>query len=154
MPFSIVNGDITKMETDAVVNAANEKLKKGSGVCGAIFKAAGSLPLGAECRKIGHCDIGRAVITNGYKLKAKYIIHTPGPKWKGGEKGEEPLLYSCYTSSLQLAAEHQLHSVAFPLISAGVRKFPKERAKEIAEQAITDFLKTHDDGMDVYLVLL
>src|SRR5690554_274260 len=102
MPFNVVQNDITKMQVDAIVNAANTSLKMGGGVCGAIFRAAGAKELQAECDAIGGCPTGEAVITKGYKLPAKYIIHTPGPVWQGGKQGEEELLRSCYFNSLQL----------------------------------------------------
>ncbi|HHX75242.1 MAG TPA: macro domain-containing protein [Firmicutes bacterium] len=153
MPFHIVNNDITKMQVDAIVNAANTSLKMGGGVCGAIFRAAGAEQLQAACDAIGGCRTGQAVITPGYKLPAKYVIHTPGPVWQGGDKGEEQLLRSCYLSSLELAKQHGCKSVAFPLISAGIYGYPKEQAMKVATTAIGDFLRDNDDGMDVYLVL-
>jgi len=150
MSFKIVNGDIRKMNVEAVVNAANTNLLPGGGVCGAIFAAAGYLRLTAECMKVGHCKTGDAVITNGYKL-SKYIIHTPGPVYHGGNKGEAEQLYSCYKSSLELARANGVKSIAFPLISAGIYGYPKEDALQIAETAIADFLQ--DNDMEVYLVL-
>lgn len=151
MPFEIVHGDITEMRTDAIVNAANSRLLAGSGVCGAIFRAAGAAQLQAECDAIGHCDTGKAVITNGYQLPAKNVIHTVGPIWRGGTEGKSGLLHDCYISSLALASEHGCGSVAFPLISAGIFGYPKEQAYRIAVDAIHEFLKTHE--MQVYLVL-
>lgn len=153
MPFHIVNNDITKMQVDAIVNAANTSLKMGGGVCGAIFRAAGAEQLQAACDAIGGCRTGQAVITPGFNLEAKYVIHTPGPVWQGGGKGEEGLLRSCYLNSLELAKQHGCKSVAFPLISAGIYGYPKEQAMKVATTAIGDFLRDNDDGMDVYLVL-
>ena len=150
MPYKIVRADITAMDTDAIVNAANEKLKMGGGVCGAIFKAAGERELKAECEKIGGCKTGEAVITKGYKLSAKYIIHTVGPIYFG--RGyEDELLYSCYARSLKLAKDYGLKSIAFPLISSGAFSYPKRRAIDVATMAIRDFLE--DNELDVYLVV-
>lgn len=153
MPLHIVQNDITKMQVDAIVNAANTALKMGGGVCGAIFRAAGAEQMQAACDAIGGCRTGEAVITPGFRLPAKYVIHTPGPVWQGGNKGEEELLRSCYLSSLELAQKHGCQSVAFPLISAGIYGYPKEQAMKVATTAIGDFLRDNDDGMDVYLVL-
>lgn len=151
MPFEIVHGDITKIQADAIVNAANSALQRGGGVCGAIFAAAGAAELQAECNQVGHCDTGQAVITKGYNLPAKYIIHTVGPVWRGGGHEEERLLYDCYKNSLKLAKDFGCESVAFPLISAGIFGYPKEAAKTVAEQAVIDFLE--DNDMLVKLVL-
>ncbi|MGI5970428.1 MAG: macro domain-containing protein [Oscillospiraceae bacterium] len=151
MPLEIVYGDITKISADAIVNAANSGLREGGGVCGAIFKAAGADKLRAECEKIGYCPEGGAVITGGYALPAEYIIHTVGPVWRGGNYGEEEVLRSCYLSSLQLAKQRGLNSVAFPLISSGIFGYPKEEAMKTAVSAIEDFLSEND--MAVSLVL-
>ncbi|MBN2879523.1 MAG: macro domain-containing protein [Clostridia bacterium] len=151
MPFNIVRGDITKMHTDAIVNAANCSLKKGSGVCGAIFDAAASPMLQDECNAHGYCKTGEAIITKGYSLPAKYIIHTPGPVWRGGSDGEPELLRSCYTNSLKLAEEYGCLSIAFPLISAGVYGFPKYEAYREAISAISEYLKSSD--LEVILVI-
>lgn len=151
MPFSIVRNDITRMKTDAIVNAANIELCMSGGVCGAIFTAAGVAELSEACRKIGYCDTGSAVITDGFKLEAKYVIHTPGPIWKKGSDEERTLLRSCYMSSLELAFSNGLESVAFPLISSGIFDCPKDIAIDIAIGAFRDFLETHD--MDIYLVV-
>lgn len=120
MPMEIVRQDITKMKVDAIVNAANQGLKKGGGVCGAIFTAAGEAILEAACDHIGQCEVGGAVITPGYGLPAKWIIHTVGPVWQGGEQHEADKLYACYTNSMNLAIEHDCASIAFPLIASGV----------------------------------
>ena len=151
MPFRIIRNDITKLNTDAIVNAANEKLLAGGGVCGAIFAAAGADKLQAECNEVGYCDIGSAVITNGYNLLAKYIIHTVGPIYGQNPKDEENQLYSCYMSSLNLAKSKKLSSIAFPLISSGIYGYPKAEALKIATRAIKEFLAKEE--MDIYLVV-
>ncbi len=152
MPFQIVRNDITHMEVDAVVNAANSELQQGGGVCGAIFAAAGAKELQAACDALGRCETGEAVITDAFDLTARFIIHTVGPIWRGGGAGEESLLRSCYTRSLQLAAKHGCTSVAFPLISSGIYGYPKREAFAVAVSAITEFLDEHDD-MTVSLVV-
>lgn len=131
---------ITELETDAIVNAANEMLWAGGGVCGAIFRAAGHAQLEAACARIGHCDTGSAVITPGFRLKAKYILHAVGPRWSGGGQGEPQLLYAAYRSALELAAQHGCRSVGFPLISAGIFGYPLAQAWQVALQACRDFL--------------
>ena len=151
MPLEIVQNDITKMQTDAIVNAANSALQQGGGVCGAIFSAAGATELQRECDAIGHCETGQVVMTKGYRLPAKYIIHAVGPIWRGGGHKEAELLASCYTHSLSLAREHGLESIAFPLISSGIYGYPKDEALRIAISAIRAFLLKHD--MKVYLVV-
>jgi len=152
MPLQIVRNDITKMTTDAIVNAANSSLKMGGGVCGAIFRAAGPKQLQEACDRVGHCAVGEAVHTNGFELESKYIIHTVGPVWEGGGRNEEMLLRNCYRNSLELAIELGCESIAFPLISTGIFGYPKEPALRVATEEIDEFLNEHD--MDVYLVVL
>ncbi len=136
---------ITDLDTDAVVNAANEGLRAGSGVCGAIFAAAGKSKLQRACDAIGHCDPGSAVITPGFDMKAKYIIHAVGPIWQGGRHGEPEQLYGAYFRSLELAAENGCRSVGFPLISAGIYGFPMRQACPQAVKACRDFQRKHPD---------
>lgn len=154
MPFSIIRDDITRLPTDAIVNAANTDLRMGGGVCGSIFRAAGAAALQQACQAIGHCDTGKAVVTPGFDLLARYIIHTPGPIWRGGTQNEESLLRDCYLNSLRLAASLGLHSVAFPLISGGIYGYPREACIQTAVSAIRGWLMEEDDSdMDVFLVL-
>ena len=129
--LDIVVGDITALAVDAIVNAANESLRGGGGVDGAIHRAAGPELL-AECRVLGGCDTGSAKITRGYHLPAKHVIHAVGPVWHGGHEGEDDLLASCYRTALTLAAGHSLASIAFPSISTGIFSFPADRAARIA----------------------
>lgn len=146
---------ITALDTDAIVNAANSALMEGGGVCGAIFNAAGSRELQAACNVIGRCEEGNAVITPGFKLKAKYIIHAVGPRWNGGKSGEEKKLYSCYQAAMKLAEENNCHSIAFPLISSGIFGYPKEAAWEVAIRSIVDYHLSHSDyQLDVIFAVL
>lgn len=154
MPVRIVQGDITTMRVDAIVNAANPQLQQGGGVCGAIFRAAGADRLQRACDALAPVPVGRAVLTDGFDLPARHVIHTPGPVWRGGTRGEAEKLASCYRSSLELAAAHGCASVAFPLISAGIYGFPVRDAIRIALDQIDAFLARPGHGaMDVSLVL-
>ena len=137
---------ITDLDTDAIVNAANDGLWAGGGVCGAIFRAAGHDRLQAACDAIGHCDTGSAVITPGFDLKAKYIIHAVGPVWNGGRRGEPKLLYGAYHRALELAVENDCHSIGFPLISAGIFGYPKDKAWQKAIQACKEFFESNPDA--------
>ncbi len=146
---------ITSLETDAIVNAANEVLWAGGGVCGAIFWAAGYEQLQESCSRIGHCDTGSAVITPGFHLKAKCIIHAVGPRWAGGTHGEPEQLYGAYYRSLELAAVNQCRSIGFPLISAGIFGYPVQGAWTQAIQACRDFLDQHSDiSLDIVFAVL
>jgi O-acetyl-ADP-ribose deacetylase (regulator of RNase III) len=140
--IEVILGDITKQPVDAIVNAANETLLGGGGVDGAIHRAAGP-ELYDECLKLRGCATGDAKITRGYRLPAKYVIHTVGPVWGGGRRGEDDLLASCYRRSLEIAAAHGLRTIAFPCISTGVYRFPRERAAEIAVREVRTFLENH-----------
>lgn len=151
MPLELVRNDLTKLKVDAIVNAANTALQIGGGVCGAIFRAAGETELQEACNKIGGCKVGEAIITEGFKLDAKWIIHTPGPIWQGGLNQEGAMLKTSYENSLELAKNHQCESIAFPLISTGIYGYPKEEALQIAVSTISSFLMHHD--MHVYLVV-
>ena len=151
MPLEIVRNDITKMQVDVIINAANTALQMGGGVCGAIFSAAGAEQLQTACNEIGECTVGQAVITDGFQLQAKHIIHTVGPVWRGGTHNEEVLLTACYENSLALAASHDCQSIAFPLIASGIYGYPKEQALQIAISTISSFLLKHE--MIVYLVV-
>lgn len=153
MPFTIVHQDITKMKVDAIVNAANINLQMGGGVCGAIFKAAGVAELQAACDKLAPIKTGEAVITPGFALPAKYIIHAAGPVYsRNNAEQSEQLLRSAYINSLQLAIRNKCKSIAFPLISSGIYGYPKDEALRVAVLAIKDFLADHD--LDVYLAML
>ena len=143
-----IRADITTLAVDAIVNAANGTLLGGSGVDGAIHRVAGSGLL-AECRRLDGCPTGQAKITGGYRLPAKHVIHTVGPVWHGGRANEEALLASCYVSSLRLAVEHHLRSIAFPGISTGVYRFPAERAAQVAVATTREFLKNSAEDLEV-----
>jgi O-acetyl-ADP-ribose deacetylase (regulator of RNase III) len=147
----VVQGDITKQAVDAIVNAANTTLLGGGGVDGAIHRAAGPELL-VECRNLGGCTTGGAKITSGYKLPAKWVIHTVGPVWSGGQRGEDELLASCYRSCFALVEEHGIKSVAFPSISTGAYGFPMDRAARIAVNETMRFLKRNDLVETVILV--
>lgn len=151
MPFTIIRQDITKMNVDAIVNAANTALKMGGGVCGAIFKAAGSAQLQKACELLAPIHTGDAVITPGFALPAKFIIHTAGPVYRDGRQNEAELLAQSYSSSLDLAVKNNCASIAFPLISSGIYGFPKGEALAVAVEAIRRFLAQHE--LDVYLAV-
>jgi O-acetyl-ADP-ribose deacetylase (regulator of RNase III) len=163
--IEIVCGDITKLAPDAIVNAANTSLLGGGGVDGAIHRAAG-LELLAECRALGGCQPGEAKITRGYRLPARFVIHTVGPVWRGGKQSESETLANCYRNSLQLAVENGIKTIAFPAISCGAYGYPVSEAARIAVKATRDFLATEDridkiifvlwdgDGYDAYRQLL
>ena len=159
MPLHILCADITRLQVDAIVNAANRELRnyairRGGGVCGAIFRAAGHEALQAACDRIGGCDTGKAVITEGFALPARYVIHAVGPVYRPGDPPQAALLQSCYHSALALAHRHDLHSIAFPLISSGIYGYPGEEAVRIALDAIRSFLLETDAALDVTLCIL
>ncbi|HJB29705.1 MAG TPA: O-acetyl-ADP-ribose deacetylase [Candidatus Blautia faecavium] len=149
--FKIEQGDITVCQVDAIANAANTSLLGGGGVDGAIHRAAGPELL-EECRQLNGCPTGQAKITKGYRLPARYVIHTPGPIWRGGGHHEEELLKSCYENCLKLAKEYGCRTLAFPSISTGVYHFPLKRAAEIAVKTIKDFLKESELPQEVTMV--
>jgi O-acetyl-ADP-ribose deacetylase (regulator of RNase III) len=153
MPLSIVRNDITAMQVDAIVNAANTELKMGGGVCGAIFNAAGASKMQAACSKLAPIRTGDAVATKGFSLPAKHVIHAAGPVYRDGKSGEEELLRACYVNSLDLAKDCGCESVAFPLISSGIYGYPKDLALSVATSAIGGWLSDNDNDMDVSLVM-
>jgi O-acetyl-ADP-ribose deacetylase (regulator of RNase III) len=142
--IAIVEGDITTLDVDAIVNAANRHLEAGAGVCGAIHRAAGP-DLAKACARVGGCPTGEARLTPGFKLKARHVIHAVGPIWQGGGKGEDLLLAGCYGNSLEIAAESGIRSIAFPAISTGVYGYPLERATGIAIAAVREGLARHPE---------
>jgi O-acetyl-ADP-ribose deacetylase (regulator of RNase III) len=146
--IKLIKGDITRLKVNAIVNAANTTLLGGGGVDGAIHRAAGHELL-EECKTLGGCPTGEAKITKGYKLPAKFVIHTVGPVWQGGKKNEENLLASCYKNSLKLASEHKIKTIAFPNISTGIYHFPKKRAAEIAIREVKSYLAEHSEIIKV-----
>lgn len=148
----LLQGDITQQDTDAIVNAANSSLLGGGGVDGAIHRAAGPGLL-AECRTLGGCPTGEARITKGHKLKARYVIHTVGPVWRGGKHFEEDLLHAAYRNSLQLAVENNIQSIAFPSISTGVYGFPIAKASRIAFSTVKEFVQKHGQPREVRFVV-
>jgi len=149
--FFVIKGDIVRVKTQAIVNAANTSLLGGGGVDGAIHRAAGKELL-LECETLGGCPTGEAKITSGYKLRAEYVIHTPGPIWRGGNKGEAELLANCYRNSLKLAQEYDITSISFPSISTGVYRYPVEQAADIAVKEIMTFLENNNDIEKVQMV--
>lgn len=151
MPYNIIRENIVKLKVDAIVNAANNQLQAGGGVCGAIFSAAGENEMQQACDEIGFCETGNAVITKGYKLPAKYVIHAVGPVFIDGSHNEESLLFNTYKSSLLCAKNNNLKSIALPLISTGIYGYPKDKALNVATRAIAEFLLEND--MDVSLVV-
>ncbi|PYK10794.1 MAG: O-acetyl-ADP-ribose deacetylase [Verrucomicrobia bacterium] len=150
--IEIIRGDITKLDVDAIVNAANTTLLGGGGVDGAIHRAAGTELL-AECRTVGGCRPGEAKITRAYRLPARFVIHTVGPVWKGGKQHEPEILANCYRSSLQLAVENRIKSIAFPAISCGAYGYPIPEAAQIAVKTTRDFLTTQNQLDKVIFVL-
>jgi O-acetyl-ADP-ribose deacetylase (regulator of RNase III) len=144
--IKVIHGDITTLQVDAIVNAANTRLGGGGGVDGAIHRV-GGMQINEECRRIGRCKTGEAVVTNGGNLPSKFVIHAVGPVWEGGSSGEDALLAGAYRSSLRLAVERKVSTLAFPNISTGVYQFPKDRAAKLAIKTVQDFLKT-DQAID------
>lgn len=149
--IEVIQGDITKLKVDAIVNAANTSLLGGGGLDGAIHRAAGP-ELVMECRMLNGCKVGEAKVTKGYKLPAKYVIHTVGPVWRGGEKDEDFQLANCYWNSLVIAEKNDIRTIAFPAISTGIYGFPFERAAKIAYREIKEYLEGRINIEKVYLV--
>jgi len=150
--LQLLNGDITMEDTEAIVNAANQTLLGGGGVDGAIHRAGGSEIL-EECRSLGGCETGDAKITTGGSLKAKYVIHTVGPIYRGGNRGEEDLLASCYRRSLEIASENGIKGISFPAISTGVYGYPIDEASRVALRTVIEYIKNHDDLDQVRFIL-
>src|SRR5205807_5998773 len=150
--IQIVHGDITKLDVDAIVNAANSTLLGGGGVDGAIHRAAGTELL-AECRALGGCEPGKAKITRGYRLPARFVIHTVGPIWRGGKRDEARILANCYRNSLQLAVENEVKTIAFPAIRCGAYGYPIEQAAQIALETTREFLADNGDLAKVIFAL-
>ena len=151
MSIHLIQEDITSLNVDAIVNAANRSLMGGGGVDGVIHRSAGKQLL-EECITLNGCATGDAKITKGYLLPAKYVVHTVGPVWYGGDKGESELLKSAYQRSLEIAKENNIRTIAFPNISTGIYHFPKEKAAQIAIKTVNDFLQQYEEPMDVYFV--
>ncbi len=151
MSFHLIEGDITEVEADAVVNAANSALMRGGGVCGAIFAAAGARQLQRACERLAPVRTGLVAVTDGFDLKAKRIIHAVGPVWQGGHNGEKEALSSCYTRALEICSKEGLRSIAFPLISSGIYGYPVDDAYRVARDVIKSYLESHD--IEVYLVI-
>lgn len=151
--IELIKGDITNVRADAIVNAANKTLLGGGGVDGAIHRAAGPELL-EECRELGGCDTGQAKITKAYKLPARYIIHTVGPIWQGGESKEEELLALCYRNSLNLAKQYSLRTIVFPSISTGAYRFPIEKASAIALKTVKTFIEENPNILDKIMFVL
>lgn len=149
--IELIDGDITLQQVEAIVNAANKSLLGGGGVDGAIHRAAGPELL-AECRTLNGCRTGEAKITKGYKLPAKFVIHTVGPVWRGGKANEEQLLENCYRNSLQVALQHDIHTIVFPSISTGIYGFPIQQASRIAAKTVKTFLEQHEEIKKVTFV--
>lgn len=144
-------GDIVKIEADAIVNAANERLTPGGGVCGAIFRAAGEDLMG-ECEALDGCPTGEARITGGHNLPARWIVHAVGPVWQGGGEGEAELLAGCYSNALAIASDYRMNSIAFPAISTGIFGYPPEKAAKVAVAACREHMKTHEFPRRILLV--